>query len=160
MNNTNSLTQVAEFHNLFGHPVLATPAIPNIERCKLRVKLITEELRELQEAIDANSIVDIADALTDIQYVLSGTVLEFGLGEKFAELNNEVHRSNMSKACSSEAEAIETASAETERSGIECVGEFRNGKWFVVRGDGKTIKAISYSPANIEGVLNQLKLGL
>ena len=53
-------------------------------------------------------MVEIADALCDLQYVLSGAVLEFGLGEKFVELFNEVQRSNMSKACDTELQAQET----------------------------------------------------
>ncbi len=43
-----------------------------------------------------------------MQYVLSGAVLEFGLGNKFVELFNEVQRSNMSKACDNEEQAKET----------------------------------------------------
>jgi len=99
MKKLDSLNQVAEFHRTFKHPVVETPAIPSSERCKLRVSLIAEELKELQEAIDDKDLVEIADALCDIQYVLSGAVLEFGLGEKFPELFDEVQRSNMSKAC-------------------------------------------------------------
>ena len=75
-----SLNQVAEFHNTFKHPVEPTPTIPSKKRCDLRVVLIREELEELEAAIKDNDIVEIADALCDIQYVLSGAVLEFGLG--------------------------------------------------------------------------------
>ena len=41
----------------------------------------------------------VADALADLQYVLAGAVLEFGMGDRFASIFNEVQRSNMSKAC-------------------------------------------------------------
>src|SRR5580698_6096077 len=102
---TNSLNQVAEFHTTFKHPILPAPIIPSMERCKLRIELLTEELKELQQAVDDNNLVEVADALCDLQYVLSGAILEFGLGEKFKELFDEVHRSNMSKACKTVEEA-------------------------------------------------------
>src|SRR3982751_4056105 len=105
---TNSLNQVAEFHSTFKHPILPAPTIPSMERCKLRVELLAEELKELQQAIDDNDMVEIADALCDLQYVLSGAILEFGLGERFKDLFDEVHRSNMSKACKTIEEANET----------------------------------------------------
>src|SRR5918993_746387 len=102
---TNSLNQVAEFHTTFKHPIQPSPIIPSKERCQLRIALLAEELKELQEAVDNNDLVEVADALCDLQYVLSGAILEFGLGEKFAALFEEVQRSNMSKACRSEDEA-------------------------------------------------------
>lgn len=70
--------------------------IPNRTRCALAVDLIREELNELAAAIDQNDIVEVADALADLQYVLSGDVHEFGLGSRFGSLFEEVHRSNMS----------------------------------------------------------------
>lgn len=78
MTDPKSLTSVAEFHKTFKHPILPTPTIPDEQRCKLRVSLIAEELKELEEAIAAKDLVEVADALCDIQYVLSGAVLEFG----------------------------------------------------------------------------------
>jgi predicted HAD superfamily Cof-like phosphohydrolase len=72
MKQLDSLNQVAEFHRTFKHPVLDQPAIPSEERCRLRVALLAEELEELKEAIEDQDIVEIADALCDIQYVLSG----------------------------------------------------------------------------------------
>ena len=94
---------VADFHETFRHPILPAPAIPSEDRCKLRVALIAEELKELETAIRDKDIIEVADALCDIQYVLSGAILEFGLAGKFKALFEEVQRSNMSKACSSEA---------------------------------------------------------
>ncbi|HHH49503.1 MAG TPA: hypothetical protein ENK52_00835, partial [Saprospiraceae bacterium] len=99
MEKIDALNQVAEFHKTFQHPIQEKPTIPSKERCELRVALIAEELKELQDAIADNDLVEIADALCDIQYVLSGAVLEFGLGEKFKALFDEVQRSNMSKTC-------------------------------------------------------------
>ena len=78
-----SLELVASFHRFFGAPVVDEPSIPPLQRTKLRIALIAEETKELQQAVEVQSIVDIADALCDIQYVLSGTVLEFGFGSTF-----------------------------------------------------------------------------
>jgi len=97
MDKLDALNQVAEFHKTFKHPIEPEPIIPAPARCQLRVDLIAEELKELQQAIADQDMVEIADALCDIQYVLSGAVLEFGLGEKFTTLFDEVQRSNMSK---------------------------------------------------------------
>ena len=108
MEKIDSLNQVAEFHKTFNAPILETPQIPAEERAQLRIKLLQEELDELKEAIAENDLVEVADALCDLQYVLSGAVLEFGLGEKFVELFNEVQRSNMSKACDTPEEAEQT----------------------------------------------------
>ena len=99
MRDPKALSEVAKFHKLFNHPILGNPSIPSEKRCNLRIELIQEELNELQQAIIDNDITEVADALCDIQYVLAGAILEFGLQEKFADLFEEVQRSNMSKAC-------------------------------------------------------------
>ena len=82
----NALEMVRDFHRLFRCPVLAAPAIPAPDRCALRVNLLREEVRELADAIRADDLVEVADALADIQYVLSGAVLEFGMGGPFCHL--------------------------------------------------------------------------
>src|SRR5258707_6005474 len=120
MQQPDSLNLVADFHTTFKHPILAKPTIPSEERCKLRVALIAEELRELEQAIKDKDITEVADALCDIQYVLSGAILEFGLGEKFKPLFEEVQRSNMSKACKTEKEAIETVAFYKSKDNTEC----------------------------------------
>lgn len=148
------LNQVADFHRTFQHPILETPQIPSKQRCNLRVALIAEELRELEEAIESKDIVGVADALADIQYVLSGAVLEFGLGDKFRELFDEVQRSNMSKACATLAEAEETMKHYAEK-GTESYYKEIEGKFLVYRkSDDKTLKNINYSPADLEQILN------
>lgn len=119
MDKLDALNQVAEFHRTFKHPIEPTPTIPAEKRCKLRVSLIAEELKELEEAIADNDLVEIADALCDIQYVLSGAVLEFGLGDKFRTLFDEVQRSNMSKTCKSEAEAKATMAHYKKTKGVD-----------------------------------------
>ena len=158
MNQPDSLNLVAEFHRTFKHPIPATPAIPDENRCKLRVALIAEELKELEVAILEKDIVEVADALCDIQYVLSGAILEFGLGEKFEALFNEVQRSNMSKACNSVDEAEATIEHYQRKDGTECYYREIEGKWLVYRkSDNKTLKSINYSPADLNGIISGSK---
>ncbi len=155
MEKIDSLNQVAEFHRTFNAPILDTPQIPSKERCELRVSLLQEELKELQQAIADKDIVEIADALCDLQYVLSGAVLEFGLGEKFVELFNEVQRSNMSKACSTQQQADETIEFYKEK-GQEAYSEVSGDKINVHRtSDNKVLKNKYYSPADLKTILQK-----
>lgn len=155
MQDPKSLTSVAKFHETFKHPVLPTPTIPEKSRCELRVSLLAEELKELEVAIKENDLVEVADALCDLQYVLSGAILEFGLGEKFKTLFDEVQRSNMSKACKTEEEAKATV-AHYNSKGTECFYE-KEGELFLVfrEGDRKTLKSVEYSPADLKGILEK-----
>ncbi len=153
MEQLDCLNQVADFHRTFKHPILDTPQIPSQDRCNLRVALIAEELKELEVAILEKDIVGVADALADIQYVLSGAVLEFGLGGKFKALFDEVQRSNMSKACNSIEEAEATVQ-HFEAKGTECYYKQDNGKYLVYRtSDNKTLKSVFYSPADLESIV-------
>ncbi|UBM57930.1 nucleoside triphosphate pyrophosphohydrolase family protein [Marinilongibacter aquaticus] len=153
MQSPDSLSQVADFHRTFKHPILEKPEIPNESRCQLRIDLLQEELNELKEAIADKDLVEIADALCDIQYVLSGAILEFGLGEKFKSLFEEVQRSNMSKACETEDEAQKTV-AHYEAKGTPCYYEKDGDRFLVFRnGDNKTLKSVNYSPAHLKSIL-------
>ena len=155
MEKIDALNQVAEFHKTFNAPILEKPQIPSKERCELRVSLLQEELNELQQAIADNDLVEIADALCDFQYVLSGAVLEFGLGEKFPALFNEVQRSNMSKACSDQQEADETIAFYKEK-GEEAFSEKSGDKINVHRkSDHKVLKNKYYSPADLKTILDR-----
>jgi predicted HAD superfamily Cof-like phosphohydrolase len=150
------ISKVTEFHKTFEAPILESPQIPSEERCKLRVSLLQEELNELQQAINDKDIVEIADALCDLQYVLSGAVLEFGLGDKFNDLFNEVQRSNMSKACDSIQESIETISHYKQKDGTESMYKKVGDKWVVYRlSDNKVLKSVNYSPANLKNIINE-----
>ncbi len=153
MKSPDALGDVAEFHRTFHLPILSTPAIPPPERCRLRVNLLEEELQELKEAIVAGDLVEVADALADLQYVLSGAVLEFGLGDKFRGLFEEVHRSNMSKSCASreEAEATLAHYHTLHQAGrVEASGEV----FLVYRcDDNKVLKNVHYSPADLAAQL-------
>ncbi|MEC5158096.1 nucleoside triphosphate pyrophosphohydrolase family protein [Chryseobacterium sp. MP_3.2] len=153
MDKLDALNQVAEFHKTFNAPILEIPQIPSKERCELRVSLIQEELNELKEAISDNNLVEIADALCDLQYVLSGAVLEFGLGNKFAKLFEEVQRSNMSKACVNQSEADETIAFYQEK-GEDAFSEIAGEKINVHRkSDHKVLKNKYYSPADLKSIL-------
>lgn len=116
--------QVREFHEKFNHPILSQPTVPDAKIVKLRLSLILEEFTELSEAcLQADqpaaqalvdtlrqamaqvkgltetdlqvSLVDVADALTDINYVTYGAGHCFGLD--LDACMEEVQRSNMSK---------------------------------------------------------------
>ena len=155
MQDPKSLTSVELFHQTFKHPVLPEPTVPSESRCKLRVALLSEELKELEEAIANKDIVEIADALCDLQYVLSGAVLEFGLGEKFKALFDEVQRSNMSKACRTEEEAQATV-AHYQAKGTSCFYEKEGDLYLVFReGDHKTLKSVNYSPADLKSLIKK-----
>ena len=153
MQDPKSLNSVAAFHQTFKHPILPEPQIPDAKRCQLRVSLIAEELKELEEGIKNQDIVEIADALCDIQYVLSGAILEFGLADKFKDLFDEVQRSNMSKACKTVTEAEQTVT-HYQNQGVDCHYEKEGGLYLVYRKeDRKTLKSINYSPADLKGII-------
>ena len=154
MEKLDALRQVADFHRTFKHPILDNPQIPSEERCRLRVALIAEELKELEEAIVAKDIVEVADALCDIQYVLAGAVLEFGLGEQFKTLFDEVQRSNMSKTCKTKEEAEATMKHYMDTQGVDSYMEKAGDVYLVYRKtDKKTLKSSNYSPADLKGLL-------
>lgn len=154
MQQLDALNQVAEFHRTFKHPIEPEPLIPTEARCRLRVALLEEEVAELKAAIAKGDLVEVADALCDIQYVLSGAVLEFGMGEKFRELFDEVQRSNMSKVCKTLGEAQATAAYYQQERGVESYIQEVPPYFLVYRKDDhKTLKSINYSPANLEKIL-------
>ncbi len=149
-----ALTSVAAFHDMFNMPVLSTPIIPDEKRCQLRVALLQEELDELKTAILENDIVGVADALSDLQYVLSGAVLEFGLAGKFKQLFDEVQRSNMSKTCKSLEVAKATQEYYLQEKNTASYLAEREGEYLVFRQeDNKVLKSVEYSEANLEAIV-------
>lgn len=149
-----ALTSVARFHDVFNLPVLSAPAIPPEDRCKLRYALLAEELQELKDAMDAGDIVEAADALADLQYVLSGAILELGLGSIFKQLFDEVQRSNMSKTCKTMEEALATQHHYMNTKDIESYIVERDGEFLVYRKeDGKVLKSVAYSPADLASIV-------
>jgi len=90
---------------------------------QVRVSLLEEEIGELREAVEAGDMVEVLDALCDIQYVLDGAFLEFGLHSVKDAAFAEVQASNMSK-----------------------LGE--DGKP-ILREDGKILKGPNFRPPNL-----------
>ena len=148
-----SLTDVAAFHRTFGAPVVGVPAVPPADRAALRLRLLREELDELEAAVARGDIVDAADAIIDLEYVLAGAALEFGVGRSFAALWREVHRSNMSKACDSRAAADAAAASFAER-GVAAIVEEVGGRFVVLRAsDRKVLKPPGYSRPELRAIL-------
>ena len=92
------INAVKEFHTAFviGHS--ETPIADLGEsKNKLRYNLMKEENEEYLEAVQNNDLIEIADALGDMMYILCGTIIEHGLQHKIEEVFDEIQRSNMSK---------------------------------------------------------------
>lgn len=89
---------VKKFHKAFGLGYAQKPTA-NLEPTKveLRYKLMQEENREYYEAAKNHDLVEIADALGDMLYVLCGTIIEHGMQDKMDTVFEEIQRSNMSK---------------------------------------------------------------
>ena len=89
---------VKSFHTAFKLGYRETPkADLGLEKNMLRYKLMREENEEYLEAANNNDLVDVADALGDLLYILCGTIIEHGLQYKIEEVFDEIQRSNMSK---------------------------------------------------------------
>jgi predicted HAD superfamily Cof-like phosphohydrolase len=89
---------VTEFHTAFGLGIKNTPTADLGEaKNMLRFNLMKEENEEYLEAAKDNDLVEVADALGDMLYILCGTIIEHGMQDKIAEVFEEIQRSNMSK---------------------------------------------------------------
>lgn len=88
-------TQVKEFHTTFGIVISETPTLHSEETKKLRVDLIREEFREFIAALETDDLVEAADALGDLLYVIYGAGVSFGID--LEAVTDEIHRSNMTK---------------------------------------------------------------
>ena len=124
----NELNAVAKFHNAFGIESADSP-IANIpsQTVLLRYKLMKEENEEYLDAAQKNDLVEVADALGDMLYILCGTILSHGMQHKITEVFNEIQKSNMSK-----------------------LGD--DGKP-IYREDGKVLKGPNYFKPNIGSIL-------
>lgn len=92
-----TIDMVEEFHETYGLPVCDAPDLSCEQTKQLRINLLQEELNELKEALENNDPLETLDALIDLQYVLDGAFLSFGLQDVKMAAFEEVHRSNMSK---------------------------------------------------------------
>ncbi len=120
---------VHEFHTAFGLGIKNEPTA-NIgeDRNLLRFNLMKEENEEYFEATNNNDLVEVADALGDMLYILAGTIIEHGMQHKIVEVFDEIQRSNMSK-----------------------LGE--DGKP-IYREDGKVLKGPNYFKPDIQKILD------
>ncbi|AWH85598.1 hypothetical protein HYN59_10970 [Flavobacterium album] len=92
------LDSVKQFHSSFGLGISEVPKADLGEAVNLlRYNLMKEENEEYLEAVQNNDLVEIADALGDMLYILCGTIIEHGLQYKIEEVFDEIQRSNMSK---------------------------------------------------------------
>ena len=119
---------VGDFMEAFGQSVQVDPTWPDFNTRELRIELIQEELEELSDAVADRDMVQIADALTDLLYVVYGAGHSFGID--LDECFQEVHASNMSK-----------------------LGE--DGRP-IYREDGKVLKGSSFFEPDLEGILGAL----
>ena len=125
-----AIRKVQQFHEAFGVPVARQPtAAVSDDLRELRIKLMEEELAEYKAAAAAGDLIAIADALTDLAYVLFGTYVSHGLQEAADALFDEVHRSNMSKL---------------DEHGRP-----------IYRADGKVLKSARFSPPDLSAVLDR-----
>ena len=121
--------RVKAFMLMFGQEVVEKPEWPSAETMELRIDLIEEELQELKDGIllGDGTLVDVADALTDLLYVVYGAGHSFGINlDKCFE---EVHNSNMSK--------------------------LGNDGKPIYREDGKILKGENFREPNLKEVLNE-----
>lgn len=94
----NQLDAVAKFHNAFGVDMANQPtANLSKEINQLRYKLMAEENNEYLEAANNKDIVEVADALGDMLYILCGTILSHGMQDIIIDVFDEIQQSNMSK---------------------------------------------------------------
>jgi len=121
------IEMVGDFHTVFDQKDGNKPRLINTNEGKLRYSLLAEENNEYLEAVEANDLVGIADALGDQLYIIYGTILKHGLQHKIEEVFKEIHRSNMSKLGA-------------------------NGKP-IYREDGKILKGPSYFRPNIKSII-------
>ena len=128
MTKTSNFEKVGDFMEAFGQKVEMEPTWPDFNTRELRLELIQEELEELSDAVADRDMIQIADALTDLLYVVYGAGHAFGLD--LDECFEEVHRSNMSK-----------------------LGE--NGRP-IHREDGKVMKGPGYFEPDLESILGAL----
>lgn len=159
MNPTN-FEKVFDFNVKFGVPTSTTPQpellVTNPSLIKLRMDLIREEMKELEQAYKDNNFVEVIDALSDILYVVYGFGCTIGVDmDKAFDL---VHQSNMSKLCKTEDEAKETVKwYENEyinnRQPYDSP-DYRlsdDGSYYVVfnKSTGKILKSINYNVVDL-----------
>ncbi len=164
MSDKTNYQKVVEFNNTFGHPAHTEVQTDVFTRdpklVKLRLDLIREEVKELEEAAEKHDMVEVLDALSDILYVVYGMGAAFGLDlDRGMGL---VHDSNMTKVCSTEEEAINTvewykkqyAEGKLAYDSATYRPSVCGNKWVVYnKSTGKILKNINYKPVDFTEML-------
>lgn len=147
--------QVLEFHKTFEHPIGESFVGFTENRGAQRHDYMFEEVKEFSDAVDAGDSVEQVDASLDNIYFSIGNLVEQGVAHKFQELFDEVHRSNMSKSCSTVEEAEATVDAYVKTFDQPAMWK-QIGDYYVVFNTltGKTVKSINYSKPNLAKILN------
>ena len=156
---------VVEFNKTFGVPVQDSPQMDVFEKnptlVQFRMNLIREEMKELEEAVSNSDLTETIDALTDLIYVIHG--MGSCLGLNLDKAFDIVHKSNMSKLCNSEQEALDTVEFYKDNTSLgydsPAYRPTSDGKYYVVynANTGKVLKSINYTPANFDSVLSPLQ---
>ena len=148
--------EVEIFNRTFGKPNNYEPTIPSKKEWMFVYDFILEELEEYKAACEAGDIVEVLDALCDITYVSLGNgAMLHGLKDKVLPAYKEVQASNMSKACKTEEEAIETVTVRQDQQKEPCHYELVGDVYVVYRTrDRKVMKAINYFRPNLKQFFN------
>jgi len=140
------IDEVEEFNATMGKPNNYEPVIPERKEWEFVYNFVLEELEEYREACERGDIVEILDALCDITYVSLGNgAMLHGLKDKIWPAYQEVQASNMSKACKTEEEALQTIIKRSIEQGEACHHE-KVGEYYIVyrSRDRKVMKNINY----------------
>ncbi|AYV76885.1 MAG: phosphoribosyl-ATP pyrophosphohydrolase [Barrevirus sp.] len=148
---------VLESRTLVPKPDMLETDPQQVEFC---LKLIREEAKETEEAVKDKDFVETVDGLVDQLYVIYGFLARAGIDADAAF--NLVHENNMSKLCSSEAEAIESVNyyiQNQEKLGYDSPN-YRlapDGKHYVVFNEStkKVLKSIKWTPVDLTPVLQK-----
>ena len=138
--------EVEDFNELMSKPNNYTPVIPEKKEWQFVYDFVLEELEEYKEACEKGDIVEVLDALCDIAYVSlgNGTMLH-GLKDKIWPAYQEVQSSNMSKACTTQEEAVRTVEVRSKEQGEPCHWEQVGDMYIVYRTrDRKVMKSLTY----------------
>ena len=151
------VSEVETFNATMGKPNNYTPTIPEEKEWMFVYNFILEELEEYKHACETGDIVEVLDALCDIAYVSIGNgVMLHGLKDQILPAYAEVQASNMSKACKTEEEAIQTVELRSKEQGEPCHYEKQGDFWVVYRTrDFKVMKNINYFRPNLKQFLNK-----
>jgi predicted HAD superfamily Cof-like phosphohydrolase len=140
------IDEVELFNATMGKPNNYEPTIPERKEWEFVYNFILEELEEYREACERGDIVEVLDALCDITYVSLGNgAMLHGLKDKVWSAYQEVQASNMSKACKTEDEALQTVIKRTVEQNEACHHE-KVGDYYIVyrTRDRKVMKNINY----------------